>query len=131
MLPTFSFEHAFVTQHHTHAMDSLPPPPPPSDTAPPPPSTSLPPPPPPPSTEAILYDGPELQPEPVAKREKKGWGSKPKSNPLSIEEILAKKKAADELAAKVSQFQPIPAHTVQMFTSSLQRLPFTADLVLV
>ena len=34
------------------------------------------------------------------RKRKLGWGAKPKTQPLSIEELLAKKKAADEAAAK-------------------------------
>lgn len=34
------------------------------------------------------------------RKRKLGWGSKPKTQPLNIEELLAKKKAADEAAAK-------------------------------
>ncbi|PSS23053.1 hypothetical protein M430DRAFT_33660 [Amorphotheca resinae ATCC 22711] len=70
--------------------DSLAPPPPPSSFAPPPPS-DLPPPPP----SDALPPPPE---EPVKK--KKGWGSTPSRGPLSIEDILKKKKEADEAAAK-------------------------------
>lgn len=72
-----------------------PPPPPPSTEAFPPPAPfdSLPPPPPPPS---------ELEPELVHSKpkEKKGWGAKPKTTPLDVEELVRKKKEADRLAAK-------------------------------
>ncbi|KAK5113907.1 mRNA splicing protein prp28 [Meristemomyces frigidus] len=70
-----------------------PPPPPTSDSIPPPPPTSDVPPPPP--SDPII----ESVPEPVAKKRKLGWGAA-KTQPLSIEELLAKKKAADEAAAK-------------------------------
>lgn len=82
-----------------------PPPPPSSDVAPPPPptDTSIPPPPPevvPPS----LNDDPEppvnvVKPEPP---KKKGWGSSktPKAAPLSVEELLKKKREADLAASK-------------------------------
>jgi ATP-dependent RNA helicase DDX23/PRP28 len=76
--------------------DAPPPPPPPISDAPPPPppSDSIPPPPP------SEVNGVSLN-EPVAKKRKFGWGNgAPKAQPLSIEELLAKKKAADEAAAK-------------------------------
>jgi ATP-dependent RNA helicase DDX23/PRP28 len=66
--------------------DSLVPPPPPTDFAPPPPEDL--PPPPPTSNE---------QPQ----KKKLGWGAAKSRGPLSIEEILQKKKEADEAAAKV------------------------------
>ena len=74
-----------------------PPPPPSSDLPPPPPSSDdVPPPPPPPSSD--LPNGP---PEPSVKKRKLGWGNgAAKTQPLSIEELLAKKRAADEAAAK-------------------------------
>src|SRR3984893_3211609 len=67
--------------------DGLVPPPPPTDFAPPPPE-DLPPPPPPTSSEQT-------------QKEKLGWGVTKSRGPLSIEEILQKKKEADEAAAKV------------------------------
>ncbi|KAK0650084.1 Pre-mRNA-splicing ATP-dependent RNA helicase prp28 [Lasiodiplodia hormozganensis] len=77
------------------------PPPPPSDPVPPPPPSDLPAPPPlddvpppPPSGPLEPESGPTLV-------KKKGWGApKPKKDPLSIEEILKKKKEADAAAAK-------------------------------
>jgi ATP-dependent RNA helicase DDX23/PRP28 len=80
--------------------DPLPPPPPPSDDVPPPPppASDLPPPPPPPPTNGSLDTEEDLQPN--LRKRKLGWGAKPKTQPLSIEELLAKKKAADEAAAK-------------------------------
>jgi ATP-dependent RNA helicase DDX23/PRP28 len=71
------------------------PPPPPADVPPPPPPSILPPPPPP----SDLPPPPPPVDEPSKKR-KLGWGAKPKAQPLNIEELLAKKKAADEAAAK-------------------------------
>ncbi|KAJ9655226.1 mRNA splicing protein prp28 [Neophaeococcomyces mojaviensis] len=87
------------------------PPPPPSESVPPPPIDFLPPPPlsselpppppiavPPPPPEPIEDDvGPALAPP---KKEKKGWATKPKSQPLSVEELVRKKREADEAAAK-------------------------------
>jgi len=80
--------------------DVIPPPPPPSDNVPPPPppALDLPPPPPPPPTNGHLDTEEDLQPN--LRKRKLGWGAKPKTQPLSIEELLAKKKAADEAAAK-------------------------------
>lgn len=72
-------------------LDSVPPPP--SDDLPPAPPTSdsiEPPPPPPPQSEDLA---------PVLKK-KKGWGAAPKKQPLSIEEILQKKREADAAASK-------------------------------
>lgn len=71
-----------------------PPPPPPEANAPPPPPEDLPPPPPseiptPPANEDVVI------------KKKKGWGAPRDRGPLSIEEILKKKKEADEAAAKV------------------------------
>lgn len=92
--------------------DSIPPPPP-ADIAPPPPPAVPPPddvpPPPPPPAEPLE---PELAP---TLPKKKGWGApKPKKDPLSIEEILKKKREADAAAAKVSatRSQLDPFHVV-------------------
>ncbi|KAF2178624.1 DEAD-domain-containing protein [Zopfia rhizophila CBS 207.26] len=79
--------------------DILPPPPPePFERSfsppPPPPGSDLVPPPPPPADEVA---GPEL----VQPKRKKGWGAAvQKKQPLSIEDILRKKREADEAAAK-------------------------------
>ena len=77
--------------------DSPPPPPPSSDVPPPPPPSSdpIPPPPPPPPTDV----GTSASTEPLPKKRKLGWGA-PKKQPLNIEELLAKKEAADKAAAK-------------------------------
>lgn len=81
--------------------DNAPPPPPPSDSIPPPPpSSDLPPPPPPPKAVANDVAETEEELQPNLRKRKLGWGAKPKTQPLSIEELLAKKKAADEAAAK-------------------------------
>ncbi|BDD64033.1 mRNA splicing protein prp28 [Monascus purpureus] len=72
-----------------------PPPPPPEDSAapPPPPDTIAPPPPP--------EDVPPPPPPPETKKKKVGWGAKrPSAAPLSVEELLRKKKEADAAAAK-------------------------------
>lgn len=75
------------------------PPPPPELTEPPPPPEDLPPPPPP---SACDENGPALAGLEVKTKGKKGWGdSSAKRKPLSVEEILRKKKEADEAAAKV------------------------------
>ncbi|TGO42663.1 hypothetical protein BHYA_0006g00660 [Botrytis hyacinthi] len=75
-----------------------PPPPPPDSFVPPPPPSSLAPPPP-PSSDLPPPPPSELQPPPPEPKKKKGWGA-PKPGPLSIEDILKKKKEADEAAAK-------------------------------
>lgn len=71
-----------------------PPPPPPSDSAPPPP--------PPPPTDDVPPPPPEEDHGPeLSKPKKKGWGSTAsKKQPLSIEDLLRKKREADEAAAK-------------------------------
>ncbi|MCJ1394762.1 mRNA splicing protein prp28 [Xylographa bjoerkii] len=71
----------------------LTPPPPPEYTAPPPPPEELPPPPPPGS------EAPPPPPPVEVKKKKSGWASSTRQ-PLSVEEILKKKREADEAAAK-------------------------------
>ncbi|KAK4500375.1 hypothetical protein PRZ48_008564 [Zasmidium cellare] len=79
--------------------DPIPPPPPPSDPIPPPPPTSDAIPPPPPSeTNGVNGHDEELAPTLPSKKRK--IESKPKVAPLSVEEILARKKAQDAEAAK-------------------------------
>ncbi|GLI77372.1 mRNA splicing protein prp28 [Penicillium ochrochloron] len=71
-----------------------PPPPPPEDLGapPPPPDTGIPPPPP--------EDAPPAPPTEV-KKKKLGWGAKkPAAAPLSVEDLIKKKKDADAAAAK-------------------------------
>ncbi|GKZ25258.1 mRNA splicing protein prp28 [Aspergillus brasiliensis] len=73
-----------------------PPPPPPEDSAlpPPPPDTSAPPPPP---EDLPPAPPPEIEP----KKKKVGWGTKrPAPTPLSVEELVRKKREADAAAAK-------------------------------
>lgn len=66
--------------------DSAVPPPPPDAVAPPPPPDDVPPPPPVETT-----------------KKKQGWGGKkPAATPLSVEELIRRKKEADAAAAKVS-----------------------------
>lgn len=81
---------------------TIPPPPPPSDyLPPPPPDSSAPPPPqdlPPPPPSEILPPPPSPPQEP--KKKKAGWGAPKGRQPLSIEEILQKKKEADAAASK-------------------------------
>ncbi|KAI9783999.1 MAG: mRNA splicing protein prp28 [Geoglossum umbratile] len=72
---------------------SSPPPPPPYSAVPPPPDEL---PPPPPSVE----EQPPPPPSPEAKKKKVGWSGQRDRGPLSIEEILKKKKEADEAAKK-------------------------------
>ncbi|RAL63138.1 hypothetical protein DID88_004220 [Monilinia fructigena] len=82
----------------SHGRPPSPPPPPPDSSIPPPPPSSLAPPPP-PSSDLPPPPPSELQPPPPEPKKKKGWGA-PKPGPLSIEDILKKKKEADEAAAK-------------------------------
>jgi ATP-dependent RNA helicase DDX23/PRP28 len=78
------------------------PPPPPSDLAiPPPPADGLVPPPPPTDPEANLSIEDSEAVPPVAKKKKTGWGAQPKATPLSVEELLRKKREAEEAASKV------------------------------
>ncbi|EGD90541.1 pre-mRNA-splicing ATP-dependent RNA helicase PRP28 [Trichophyton rubrum D6] len=70
-----------------------PPPPPPADHSLPPPPPDIPAPPPPDS----LVPPP---PPPSEPKKKKGWGTTKAANPLSVEELLRKKKEADEAASK-------------------------------
>ncbi|KAI9724557.1 MAG: mRNA splicing protein prp28 [Candelaria pacifica] len=72
---------------------TIPPPPPDVSAPPPPPEEILPPPP--PSTEQ-----PPPPPAPDTVKKKAGWGAPAKPGPLSIEEILRKKREADEAASK-------------------------------
>ncbi|KAJ5163330.1 uncharacterized protein N7500_005160 [Penicillium coprophilum] len=73
----------------------IPPPPPPEDSAaPPPPPDSIAPPPPP-------DDVPPPPPAETQKKQKLGWGAKrPTVTPLSVEELIRKKKEADAATAK-------------------------------
>lgn len=77
-------------------LDDLAIPPPPEDSAvPPPPPDAVAPPPPP-------EDAPPPPPVETTKK-KQGWGvKKPAATPLSVEELIRKKKEADAAAAKVS-----------------------------
>lgn len=80
-----------------HMMDTVPPPPPPEQQAPPPPPEELPPPPP-PTAETEQPPPPPLQ---VKKKAKQGWDTPKYKQPLSVEEILRKKRESDEAASKV------------------------------
>jgi ATP-dependent RNA helicase DDX23/PRP28 len=91
---------------YTNGNYMIPPPPPPDTLAPPPPpSLDAPPPPddlpPPPPSEPL-----PPPPEEPAKKKKAGWGAPRDRGPLSIEDILKKKKEADEAAAKVCLDSP-------------------------
>lgn len=94
---------AMVPPPDTNGGSTSPPPPPPDMTAPPPPpEVSAPPPPeefPPPPPSEILPPPPVTTEGP---KKKAGWGAPKGRGPLSIEEILQKKKAANAAAAKVS-----------------------------
>ena len=81
---------------------NFPPPPPPDEQAPPPPPDSFEPPPPPDDLPPPPPDHEDPPPPPgTAKKTKVGWGTKPKKTPLSIEDVLRKKKEAAAAAAKV------------------------------
>lgn len=79
---------------------AYPPPPPPEDSgAPPPPPEDIPRPP-----EDIPRPPEDIPhpPEPQGKKKKVGWGAKrPATTPLSVEELVRKKREADAAAAKV------------------------------
>lgn len=80
-----------------------PPPPPPDAIAPPPPPATLEPPPPPDVDQPP--PPPEAIPLPIdgaPKKRKAGWASAPKAKPLSVEDLLRRKREADEAASKVS-----------------------------
>ncbi|KAL6230344.1 hypothetical protein BDW75DRAFT_234472 [Aspergillus navahoensis] len=84
---------------------TLPPPPPPEDAgAPPPPPEESAAPPPPPDLSAPPpppEDLPPPPPEPEVKKKKVGWGTKrPATTPLSVEELVRKKREADAAAAR-------------------------------
>ncbi|KAL4913221.1 hypothetical protein BDW62DRAFT_214396 [Aspergillus aurantiobrunneus] len=84
---------------------TLPPPPPPEDSrAPPPPPEESGAPPPPPDVSAPPpppEDLPPPPPEPQLKKKKVGWGTKrPATTPLSVEDLVRKKREADAAAAK-------------------------------
>lgn len=81
----------------------LSPPPPPSDLVPPPPPKDDVAPPPPADALAVLP--PEVEEDTnfaigPPKKTKKGWGTKQKSQPLSVEELVKAKREADAQAAK-------------------------------
>jgi hypothetical protein len=97
--------------HGNLSPPSPPPPPPDSQAPPPPPNVSVPPPPedipPPPPSDSQWAHIPAKEP----KRKKEGWGLPKGREPLSIEEILKKKKEADEAAAKVCY--PFTNHNIR------------------
>ena len=84
----------------------LPAPPPPESDAPPPPPEDVPPPPPDPVPAA-----------PVNRvKKKKGWGSASTRQPVSVEDLLRRKKEAAEAAAKVSFRSDIEIDSRLMYT---------------
>lgn len=84
-------------------MNGIPPPPPTAQSVPPPPTEARNPPPPPPNTNGAPPPPPSTNGHHVAFSRSPSVAPKaPKKEPLSIEEILRKKKEADEAAAKVS-----------------------------
>lgn len=96
---------------------SSPPPPPPEFFAPPPPPEDLPPPPPP----STANGQPPPPPPPAEIRKKRFSDSSSRDRqPLSVEEILRKKKEADEAAAKVW----IHAHTSRL--ADIHLVPYSS-----
>jgi ATP-dependent RNA helicase DDX23/PRP28 len=81
--------------------DPIPPPPPADIAIPPPPSDVSVPPPPPADLEVKSSTEDPIDAPPAAKKKKTGWGFQPKATPLSVEELLRKKREADEAASKV------------------------------
>lgn len=92
----------------TESSSAFPPPPPPEDAGAPPPPPESGAPPPPPDVSAPPPPPEDLPPppsEPQVKKKKVGWGAKrPASTPLSVEELVRKKREADAAAAKVHFF---------------------------
>ena len=85
-------------------VDSFEPPPPPADLPPPPPSNDELPPPPPskddPPPPPPNNDDPPPPPPTELKKKKVGWAKTSTRQPLSIEDVIRKKKEADEAASK-------------------------------
>ncbi|KAL9026945.1 MAG: hypothetical protein Q9196_004463 [Gyalolechia fulgens] len=79
-----------------HTVDTVPPPPPPEQQAPPPPPEEFPPPPPP----TVETEQPPPPPSQAKNKSKPGWGIASYKQPLSVEEILRKKRETDEAASK-------------------------------
>jgi ATP-dependent RNA helicase DDX23/PRP28 len=109
------------------ARPPTPPPPPDADAPPPPPDSYIPPPPTsdiPPPPKSILVDYPteelDLGPVSLPKKKKTGWGAQPKTAPLSVEELLRKKREADEAASKVC-FNPCALENLLEIYKSLHR----------
>lgn len=115
--------------------DLIPPPPPPSDPSapppppesfepPPPPDTIAPPPPPPDFSENVSEPRPP-SPVPAVKKKNAGWGSQLKPAPLSVEDLLRKKREAEEAASKVcspilsncAPLQSVHARSSRYYTS--------------
>lgn len=96
---------------------SFPPPPPPETIAPPPPPEDCPPPPPPATSNA---EPPPPPSEPKKKKNKSEWGAASGRQPLSVEELLKKKKEADQAAAKVrvlrDPVRPSDVHLVSHYS---------------
>lgn len=102
-----------------HARPPTPPPPPPESYAPPPPpDTGAPPPPPdvavpPPSPVTgssliLIENASPASSAAEVKKKKTGWASQSKATPLSVEELLRKKREADEAASKVRLITSTP-----------------------
>ena len=107
---------AIAMEEQTMSGNSSPPPPPPlasfNPPAPPVETEEVPPPPPEPFSM-----GRESIRAPARPQTKQGWSAKPSRQPLSVEEIIRKKKEADEAASKVSEHQPSIAIKCSHFVS--------------
>ncbi|KAL8968892.1 MAG: hypothetical protein Q9183_002259 [Haloplaca sp. 2 TL-2023] len=100
-------EEPAVNGHVQHSIPTAPPPEPlqrPDTPPPPPPAVQAPPPPPedvaPPPPPNAASDLPPPPPIETKKKAKQGWGSSGYKQPLSVEEILRKKREADKAASK-------------------------------
>jgi len=109
MANVYKGPHALPLTSHSMT-EAIPPPPPPSDLfapppppesfEPPPPPDTLAPPPPPPETDE-KGQKPQVSSPKLAVAKKSGWGTKPKVAPVSVEDLLRKKREAEEAASKV------------------------------
>jgi ATP-dependent RNA helicase DDX23/PRP28 len=114
-------------------LDPIPPPPPTDIVAPPPPLDGSFPPPPPPDREAITSADDRTDAPPPVKKKKTGWGSQPKATPLSVEELLRKKREADEAASKVCPTLHSRSMRCKLFTQdstdALHRMLLTSSAI--
>lgn len=126
-----------VNGHATDGLNghSLPPPPPdpfdrPPSPPPPPPESLAPPPPPPeflapppPPVDLLPPPPQDLPPVPVAIKKPKKSASSNQAQPLSVEELLRKKKEAQEAASKVCTAISYSIYSSIMFTVTISLVP--------